>query len=257
VPLKRESFYQRFLQPPVNVYRRIGIPVEYKPVNDIVVGGRKISGTGVGEIGDCVVFVGNLILDFNYEMMSRVLKLPDEKFRHKVRTTMEDHLTTIRRELGEAETARWDARTLNGLLAEEFAAILPRLEPREKDTELLAKATELGATMETDAWLYEKGMQAPGRSVKIRAGVDVMHRVHKAPGGLIRADFGVKDGSYSGVTISGDFFCFPSDAVGRLESMLEGRLLAETPRVIEEFYAKGEVETPGVAVADWLAALSP
>ncbi|MBW2087211.1 MAG: lipoate--protein ligase family protein, partial [Deltaproteobacteria bacterium] len=67
-PLKKEAFYREFLEPVVNTYRRIGIQAEYKPVNDVIVSGRKISGTGVGEIGDCLVFVGNLILDFNYEM---------------------------------------------------------------------------------------------------------------------------------------------------------------------------------------------
>ncbi len=83
-PKRREAFYQKFLQPVVNVYRQIGISAEYKPVNDVITGKRKISGTGVGEIGDCVVFVGNLILDFDYQMMSRVLNVPDEKFRDKV-----------------------------------------------------------------------------------------------------------------------------------------------------------------------------
>ncbi|MAF32549.1 MAG: hypothetical protein CL941_01035 [Desulfobacter sp.] len=88
IPATKKAFYQKFLQPVVNVYRRIGIPAVYKPVNDIIVNTRKISGTGVGEIGDSIVFVGNLILDFNYETMARILKVPDEKFRDKVQKTL-------------------------------------------------------------------------------------------------------------------------------------------------------------------------
>jgi lipoate-protein ligase A len=80
-PHDKTSFYRRFLQPPIETYREIGIPAEYKPVNDIITGNRKISGNGAAEIGEYLVLVGNLILDFNYEMMTRVLRVPDEKFR--------------------------------------------------------------------------------------------------------------------------------------------------------------------------------
>ena len=79
-----------------------------------------LSGTGAGEIGDCIVFVGNLILDFDYDTMSKVLKIPDEKFRDKIKKTIEDNLSTIRRELGVTESDHWDEQTLNNMMAEEF-----------------------------------------------------------------------------------------------------------------------------------------
>jgi len=66
----------------------------------------------------------NLIVDFNYEEMSKVLKVPDEKFRDKIHKTLKENLTTIRRELGEKEASRWDEKTLNGFMAEEFQKIL-------------------------------------------------------------------------------------------------------------------------------------
>jgi lipoate-protein ligase A len=254
-PWQREAFYRKFLQAPINVYRRVGIAAEYKPVNDVLVGGRKISGTGAGEIGDCIVFVGNLILDFDYRIMSRVLKVPDEKFRDKVRKTLEDNLTTIRRELGEAQASRWSEEHLNELLAEEFGSIVGRLTPSERDRQLEDEMGRLEARMIDDAWLYERGMRAPGRSVRIRSGVDVVHRMHKAPGGLIRADFGVVDGRLARVSISGDFFCYPSDAVARLESMLEGRRRGEVAGVVREFCESEGVETPGISAEDWVRVL--
>jgi lipoate-protein ligase A len=48
------------------------------------------------------VLVGNLIVDFDYEMMARVLKVPDEKFRDKVYKSIRENLSTIKRELGSA-----------------------------------------------------------------------------------------------------------------------------------------------------------
>ena len=69
-------------------------------------GHLKIAGTGAATIGDYVILVGNLIADFNYNTMVRVLKVPDEKFRGKVFQSMRENLTTLKRELGQMPT--WD-----------------------------------------------------------------------------------------------------------------------------------------------------
>ena len=81
----KTAFYQRMLQPVAEAYGDLGVSARYRPVNDIVTDdGRKISGTGAATIGDYVVLVGNLIADFDYETTSRVLCVPDEKYRDKV-----------------------------------------------------------------------------------------------------------------------------------------------------------------------------
>jgi lipoate-protein ligase A len=257
VPKNKAAFYRKFLDPVIRVYRHIGIPAEYKPVNDVLAGTRKISGTGVGEIGDCIVFVGNLIKDFDYDMMARVLKVPDEKFRDKVHQTLQENLTTIRRELGEIEAGKWHEKELNALMADSFSQLLGPMEPAEKDATLQADMDTLGRRMMTDAWLFRKGKRTTGRDVKIRAGVNVIHGMHKAAGGLIKASFELRDGAFAGVFISGDFFCYPDAAIGRLESLLRGRQLSEVLDVLRTFYAEGDVETPGIEVEDWLKVLTP
>jgi lipoate---protein ligase len=254
-PKGREAFYRRFLEPIIQVYRQIGIPAEYKPVNDVIAGTKKISGTGVGEIGDCIVFVGNLIVDFNYEEMARVLRVPDEKFRDKVHKTLKGNLTTIRRELGEEQAKAWSEERLNGMMAEEFQKTAGPMEPSAKDEVLSAKMNELAAAMTMETWLYQKGKRTSGRDVKIRGGVNIVHRAYKAPGGLIRADFEVMDGLLGEVVLSGDFFCFPQDAVRRLEKTLTGKPVGEAGKVLAEFYGGGNVETPGIKVEDWMQVL--
>ncbi len=253
-PLRRESFYEKFLQPVINTYRRIGIPAEYKPVNDVVADGRKLSGTGVGEIGDCIVFVGNLIVDFDYVTMSRVLKIPDEKFRDKVRKTIEGNLSTIRRELGSEQAARWTDEALNRLLAEEFTRITGPMAAGTLDVELRDKMDEIAAEMTSEAWLQRKGKKISGRIVKIRAGLEISRRVHKALGGLIRAEFTLREGRYEDVAFSGDWFCYPAEAVINLEKQLSGVRPSEAREVIEAFY-RGGVETPGLSTDDWLEVL--
>jgi len=252
----KEAFYRRFLDPVIKVYRRIGIPARYKPVNDVIARDRKISGTGVAEIGDCLVFVGNLIYDFDYETMSRVLKIPDEKFRDKVHKTMKENLSTIRRELGGAEALPWTEDRLNGLLVEEFEKILGPLQPGERDARLQAKVAELEKKMINENWLRRKGRQAPGRQVRIRSGVEVFHRMSKAPGGLIRADFEMINDKYAHVSLSGDWFCYPEEAVATLEENLAGKSRAELRSVLTDFYGQGRVETPGLGLEDWLKVLA-
>jgi lipoate-protein ligase A len=251
VPLKKETFYRRFLEPVICVYRRIGIPAEYKPINDLITGTCKISGTGAGEIGDCIVFVGNLILDFNYEMMSRILRVPDEKFRDKIHKTMLGNLTTIRRELGEKEASQWDEPSLNALLVEEYEKMVGPMEPSEMDPALQSRMEDLATRMLSEAWLYQKGRQTQGRDVKIRAGVNVVHKIQKTEGGLIRADYEVKVGKLAHVSLSGDFFCYPEKAIEQLEGKLEGQPLEEAIILIHQFYSKESIETPGISIEDW------
>lgn len=256
VPKAKEAFYEKFLQPVVNVYRQVGIRAEYKPVNDVIVGGRKISGTGVGEIGDCIVFVGNLIVDFNYEAMSRILKVPDEKFRDKVHKTLRENLSTIRRELGEEAARKWDEKTLNEMMARAFQSLVGSMEEKEKEEALRVKMNEIAQRTMSDEWLFQKGKRVPERNVKIRAGVNLLHRVHKASGGLIRADFEVKDGRFEKVSLSGDFFCYPGQAIAWLEQGLEGLETARAREWIAGLYSEKEMETPGIGLDDWMRVLA-
>ena len=252
VPQRIDAFYKKFLQPVIEVHHRIGIQAEYKPINDLVVETRKISGSGAAEIGDCIVFVGNLILDFDYETMSRVLKIPDEKFRDKVKKTIEENLSTIRRELGEATSIQWDEQTLNNMVAEEFTKVVGALVPADKDDRLIKKMKMLESSMIDDTWLYRKGKRVEGRVVKVRAGLEVRQRIHKATGGLLCADFTVDDGTIKDVFISGDFFCFPVDAVDRLAAELKACALDNIENVVTAFYQAEDFEIPGVTVEDWM-----
>jgi lipoate---protein ligase len=253
IPRNKTAFYRKFIQPVVNVYRHIGINAEYKPINDIIVENRKISGTGVGEIGDCVVFVGNLIVDFNYKMMARVLKVPDEKFRDKVHKSLSDNLSTIRKELGREKAQQWSEQRLNGLLADEFEKLLGPMTPVAPDTALKEAMATVHQSLSKPEWLFQKGrQQSAGRDVKIRAGEKVVHRMHKAPGGLIRADFERKEDHYGRVSISGDFFCFPEQGINWLELWLQGKPIADTGKMLENFYKDKQIETPGIDMKDWM-----
>lgn len=55
-----------------------------------------------------------------------------------------------------------------------------------------------------------------------------MHGEHKVPGGkLVVADFDVEDGKLENVSISGDFFLEPPEALEDISSSLEGAEVEE------------------------------
>lgn len=249
----KEALYRRLLQPVAAAYGDLGVPARYRPVNDVVtMDGRKVSGTGAAEIGDFVVLVGNLIEDFDYDTMVRVLRVPDEKFRDKVHRSMRENLTTLRRETGRSFT--WDE--MSGAMARRFAEALGPLEPAALPPEVRAEAARLAPVLTGSEWFARAGRRTKAeREVRIAGDVQVTQRVHKAPGGLLRAFVEAKDGRIARVSLSGDFFCYPGDGLAGLEDALAGVPLERLEPALASFFAEGRIEVPGVGIADWLAAL--
>ena len=165
--------------------------------------------------------------------------------------------STIRRELGEKEADRWDEPTLNAMMAEEFQKLVGSMPDGQLDDALVMKMKSLENRLHSPTWLFQKGKKLEtGRDVKIRSGATVIHRMHKAQGGLIRSDFEVIENVFGAVSISGDFFCFPEDGIERLEARLEGTPMEDVQSLLEAFYAETEIEIPGISIDDWLKLLA-
>jgi lipoate-protein ligase A len=244
----KAALYQRLLAPVAQAYTDLGVPARYRPINDVITAeGRKISGTGAAAIGEYVVMVGNLIADFDYETMAHVLRVPDEKYRDKVFKSIQENLTTLRRELGGVPS--WDE--MIAPLVRRYEQVLGPLEPAEVPAAVYAEAKALEPRFRSEEWLYKKGRRRPGREVKIASGVNVVQRVHKAPGGLLRATVEVADGRLADVALAGDFFCYPPEAIADLEAALAGTPLDQAGAAVAAFYAAHDIETPGVTADDW------
>lgn len=254
MPSTVAGFYQKYLQPVIATFRDFGVPAEYRPVNDVIAGSRKISGTGAAQIGERMVLVGNFIQDFNYEMMSKLLRVPDEKFRDKVYKTMSENLTTFLRETGRAP-ANDD---LKNALIKHCEPLLGEMEPRVPDAELLTKADELIAEMHTPEWLLANDKRRPkAAEVKISEGVYVIQKVAKLPGGLVRITAVSQEGVLHDAHISGDFFFFPSQKLPELEAALEGQPLEADAlaRTVSGFYQRNTIDSPGILPQDWVSVL--
>jgi lipoate-protein ligase A len=255
-PKAIREIYPWFSEAPVETYRKFGIQAEFRAVNDIITSeGKKIAGEGGGNIGDCMVFVGGILLDFNYQAMSKILKVPDEKFRDKLYKTMEENLTTMKRELG-LTPSREEVVTV---LKEKFEKMVGKLTPELLNSEILEKMKQIEARMTTEDFLLKKTPRIPS-GVKIKEGVEVLYGLHKAKGGLIRTAEGISEGKIEDITISGDFTFFPKEHLFGLEESLEKVPIEEDQIIerVETFYEKERVESPGVDSKDFATTiLSP
>jgi lipoate-protein ligase A len=248
-PKAIDEIYPWFSQAPIEAYRTFGIEAEFRVVNDIVTkAGRKIAGEGGGNIGDCMVFVGGILLDFDYQAMSRILKVPDEKFRDKVYKTMEENLTTMKRELGMVPRRE----DVISVLKERFEKRVGRLEGASLTPEVMEKMTQLESWMTSEEFLLKKTPRIPN-GVKIREGVEVLYGLHKARGGLIRTIEEVSEERIEDITISGDFTLFPKEQLMGLEESLEKVSLEEEKIIerVETYYEEKKVESPGVDSKDF------
>ncbi len=203
-----------------------------------------------------VILVGNFILDFDHETMSKCLRVPDEKFRDKVYKTLRENLTTIKHVTGKLPDT--------GLIAEDLISrYIPllgnHLTKYQTDDELRVKADEIFARMHTEDWLFENDNRLAEESVKIREGVYVIQQAYKAPGGLIQVAAVQEEGMLRDVHLSGDFFFYPAQDLVGLEDALEN-LPADQEVILEaiqEYYRENGIESPGIEPADFARAVLP
>ncbi|MFQ6077327.1 MAG: biotin/lipoate A/B protein ligase family protein, partial [Candidatus Bathyarchaeia archaeon] len=78
----------------------LGVEAHFKPINDIEVDGRKISGNAQTRRWGRVLQHGTILVDADVRTMFTVLKVSKEKISDKMIKSAEERVTTIRRELG-------------------------------------------------------------------------------------------------------------------------------------------------------------
>ncbi|MEM4297740.1 MAG: biotin/lipoate A/B protein ligase family protein [Nitrososphaerota archaeon] len=79
---------------------RLGLKAEFRPVNDIVINGRKVSGNAQTRRMKAVLQHGTVLVDVDVKKMFSFLKVSDEKIKDKVIKNVEERVTSINRELG-------------------------------------------------------------------------------------------------------------------------------------------------------------
>lgn len=95
-----QETYQTLCSGLVLGLRQLGVPVEFKPINDIIVHGKKISGNAQTRGMNVVHQHGTILRKVDPALMFRVLKVPSEKIRDKLIKSVEERVTSINDVLG-------------------------------------------------------------------------------------------------------------------------------------------------------------
>jgi hypothetical protein len=77
--------------------------------------------------------------------------------------------------------------------------------------------------------------------------------IHKSRGGLIRSFVNIENGRIKDITISGDFFLFPEEAIFKILENLKGTPAnrEELLKNIQDTYEKENIQSPGTAPSDF------
>jgi len=250
LPRNVDKLFEKLLAVTVESYRELGVDAEFKPLNDVVVGGRKLSGNGAGVHEDVTILVGNFIMEMNYGLMARVLKVPDEKFRDKMAKSMEQWVSSFKKELGESPSPERIKEVYVDVFQRLMNIKLEPSEPPEAENKIFTEETKPRHV--SREWLYmDAPKQKPGRAVKIAHEVKVIESDHKA-GKLIRIRAEVKGTTIVDAQITGDFFVIPKEAINELETKLSGVELTEEAllTVVQGYYDEYNPESPGVTPKD-------
>ena len=253
-PTSAEKLYPMFIEPVVRTYRELGVNAAFRPANDIQVSGRKIGGTGAASIADATVMVGSFMFDFDTTTMARCLKVPSEKFRDKLKATLDDYMTTMVKELDDVP-ARDDLKArFFAHCAETLGVEIVMDKPTSEE---IAAIDQAEADLADPEWTFLQGRKFVEMGVKISAGTHLTESAHKAPGGLIRVHLLGRENAIEDLMISGDFTCLPPEGIDQLADRLTGTSLSLdvlTAATEEGMKALG-IDMPGVASSDIATAI--
>jgi lipoate-protein ligase A len=90
-----QKTYEKLCSGLVLGLRLLGIPAEFKPINDIIVEGKKISGNAQTRGMNVVHQHGTILREVDPALMFTLLKVPSEKIRDKMIKSAEERVTSI------------------------------------------------------------------------------------------------------------------------------------------------------------------
>ena len=229
-----------------NGLRQLGVDAEFRPRNDIEVNGRKISGTGGAFDGDCFLFQGTLLIDFNLENLIKALRIPTEKLNREEFSSASERVTSLKEQL-KTPVLLDDVKSV---LASAFQTAFGfQLHPegltaREKDI----FKEQLPRVM-SNSWIY--GDRLP------MVHHQVLRSIYKEDGGLIRvaAKVDVDRMILRDVLITGDFFIRPKRTIFDLETALKNRHLDKLESIIHDFFASRSCSLLDLTAKDFVCAL--
>jgi lipoate-protein ligase A len=153
IPVDISESYRVICGGIIEAMRLLRLEAEFKPINDIQAGGRKISGNAQTRRYGSVLQHGTVLVDLPSRTMFTVLNVSKEKISDKAIKQAEDRVTTIRRELGRFVSFSEVRDALVSGFEKALGICLVPGRLSKAETELVAKFRERYASQE---WLRRR-----------------------------------------------------------------------------------------------------
>ncbi len=207
--------------PVLNALKSLGAEPEVQGRNDIVIDGKKISGTSQRLWHDRILHNGTLLFDTDLDILQKVLRVDKQKYQSKGAKSVKSRVTNIKPYLKE----QYDIKVFWERLLEGFGGDV--LEPYELTAEDIAAVQEIRDTkFGNPEWIYAKGPELEMTSQK------------RFAGGKVEVRLTVKKGKIESCRLFGDFMGM--QPLDELEEGLRG--LSWKRESIEQYFAGIELK---------------
>lgn len=245
VPRDVNLCYETVCKGIVTGLKYLGLKAHFAPFSDIVVNGAKISGNCQTRCNGVVLLHGSILVDFDVDTMSKILKSSEEKLKARGVVSPEKKITWISKELGK-ETNIEDVKCSIKRGFEDVFNI--KLLQANLTDEELEYAEDIRKKHVSEEWIFGKPFLVPGANA---------YAIHKASDGLIRVLARIKEGSIKDIQIDGDFYFRPNYATNELMDHLRNVNIRRDniEKSVKDFFADKNVEVVGVRPEDFLIAI--
>jgi len=100
IPVSVEDSFRVIISPIIDSLRKLSINAQYRPVNDIVIDNRKISGSAQVRKKGILQQHGTIIMDMDNEIITSALIHDEQKLKKRGFTSTHESITSIRNETG-------------------------------------------------------------------------------------------------------------------------------------------------------------
>jgi len=224
-------------------YHAFGVDVHTVPANQIYLRRSRMGGMAAGRLDSAIIIASSVVYRFEGGTMGRIL-----------RPGKQPRFTSIEKELRKLP----DCAEVKAALVERLAeALEAKLVPGKLSDREQREIDRLEAEFARHEWTGE--MDARLAALRQSAGADsrVTEGAHAAEGGTIRATVRTTHHTIDHLVLSGDFsFC--GEHLRGLEKAFRGISTGwdALMTVAENYWLTYDIDSPGTAPADWVAAIS-
>ena len=187
----RSVNFADFAVPVIRTLAEMGIKAEFSGRNDILIDGKKISGSAQSRIGDRILFHGTMLFDTNIEDLVNALNVSGVKISGKGIASVRSRVTNIKEHLKENLDVKEFINAISDSLRKQFNVAADYIVPQE----ILLEAEQLAEEKyRSNEWNY-------GNSPQFN-----YEKSQKFSGGSVTLHLEIQKGKITNAKFSGDFF---------------------------------------------------